>query len=168
MFLEQYESDTPKLRCWNSVRYYSGLVLFFWSCASVGSCASVAADLLKPGAFSYTGSSSLNVARICRCRNWLQGTRASWGSVVPPSTPKVPLSLFRVHVAFYVYRQWNRVFHLSKNQKPNQAKQAVNADGKTDEISSSDSIWFKQKQLVTGPARHQTTDNVFAIFAGTN
>ena len=38
----------------------------------------------------------------------------------------------------------------------------------TDEISTGDSIWFKQEQMVTGPARHQTTDDVLAIFAGTN
>jgi hypothetical protein len=89
----------------------------------------------------------------------LQRAGASWGNVVPPSAPKIPLFLFRVHVAFYVYRQWNRVFHLPK---PNQAKQAVNTDDKTDEIS------FKQKADRHQSARYQTTDDVFAIFAGTN
>ena len=66
---------------------------------------------------------------------------AVWFHRVHPRFP----SLFRVHVAFYVYRQWSRVFHLSKQSKPNQAKQAVNTDDKTDEISFSDSICFKQK-----------------------
>ena len=59
-------------------------------------------------------------------------------------------------------------FNCQQNQKPNEEIQAVSADGKTDEVSTGDSIWFKQEQMVTGPARHQTTDDVLAIFAGTN